>query len=124
MKKQIRKMIKKIKGEYGRVSYLLDEAGKSLMELGKEVYERKSAPHSLQDFSGKLFELEKSIAKNKFLEDYEPIIIYEIGFRAERLLHYVTRLTTLLESKQFEEARLYFRILLTEFEQFRSLVLE
>ncbi len=121
--KKIRKLMKKIKGEYKKVSCLLDEAGKSLMELGKEIYERKPAPQSLQIFSGKLFELEKSIAKNKFLEDYEPIIIYEMGFRAERLLHYVTRLTTLLDSKQFEEARLYFRILLTEFEQFRSLVL-
>ena len=120
---KIRKMIKKIKGEYNRVSYFFDEAGKSLMELGKEIYEKKSSPQSLQLFSEKLFELEKLVAKNKFLEDYEPIIIYEIGFRTEKLYHLTTRITFLLDSKDFQGAKLYFRILLSEFEQFRSLVL-
>ena len=122
--KKIRKMIKKIKGEYSRVSFLLDQAGKNLMELGKVIYEKKSSLESLQDFSETIFQLEELITTNEFLEDYEPTVVYQMGYKVEKLHYLTTRLTSLLADQEFERARLYFRILLAELEELRNLVLE
>ena len=122
--KQIRKMIKKLKGEYNRVSFLLDQAGKNLMELGKVIYEKKSSPESLQDFSETIFQLEELITTNEFLGDYEPMVVYQMGYKIEKLHHLAATLTSLLADQEFERARLYLRILLTELEELRNLVLE
>ena len=121
--KKIRKMIRKVKGVDKKVVPLIDKSSQVLMDFGKDIFMRKTSPPSLERLREALFHLEREVSTNTFLEDLEPALIYEIGFRFSSLYSIISKIGQILDNKEFENARLYFRVLLREFEQLRSLIL-
>jgi len=121
--KKIRKMIRKVKGVDKKVVPLIDKSSQVLMDFGKDIFMRKTSPPSLEKLREALFHLEREVSTNTFLEDLEPALIYEIGFRFSSLYSIISKIGQILDNKEFENARLYFRVLLREFEQLRSLIL-
>jgi len=116
-------MIRKVKGVDKKVVPLIDKSSQVLMDFGKDIFMRKTSPPSLERLREALFHLEREVSTNTFLEDLEPALIYEIGFRFSSLYSIISKIGQILDNQEFEKARLYFRVLLREFEQLRSLIL-